>query len=270
MPTKKRSAPGPGSKSGNMPLPTRPGVRDNLPQRRSEELGRGPGGAIRRDAAAPHRASFDSVGMQAGGMARQGFAGNLQELLPLDVSMASASPDSSGTSGGIHQHPQGFQQGGGANSSASSLYKLDAMMFPSADPFAYPNQPLLDASGYPQARPASHSGPGQAQDAQYYMSNVYDDIEGQLLGPIPPYLVSQGHTMGPASQMYNTADMLAMQQGHAGAHQHQQRQQQQQRHRHQQEAQLQRRPQQDMMEDVLVDPSFQGNWDDILGNPNYR
>lgn len=202
---------------------------------------------------------------------------DMQELLPLDVSLTSASPDSTKTPGSVHRHAQSFQQGGGPSGSTSSLYKLDAMMFPSTDPFAYPNQPLLDTSGF-HGRPGSHAGPSQGQDAPFYMPNVYDGIEGQLLGPIPPYLVSQGHghhPMDPGSQVYNSPNILAAQPG--GSHQ-QQQQQQQQRHRQQQQQsqhrrgqQQQQQQQQDMMDDVMVDPAFQGDWDDILdGSLGYR
>jgi len=251
-----------------MPLPTR-GLQADQPQRRSEELVRAPSAALRREATVgSRRTPFDPAGIQPSGLSSQGFGGNLPELLPLDMSLAGASPDSAGTPGGVHRQSQGFQQGRGPSSSASSLYKLDAMMFPSTDPFAYPNQPLLDTSGYHHGRP----GGGQGQDTQFYMPNVYDDIEGQLLGPIPPYLVPQGHAhhaMDPASQVYNTPNIPAVQHGH-GAETHQQQrhsQQQQGQHRRnqQQQQQQQQHQQQDMMEDVLVDPSFQGDWDNILG-----
>jgi hypothetical protein len=273
-PTKKRSAPGPGSKTGNMPLPTRPGLQTDLAQRRSEELARTPSSALRREATigshGSHRSPFDPVGLQASSLPSQGFAGNLQELLPLDVSLTGASPDSAGTPGGAHRHPQSFQQGGGPSGSASSLYKLDAIMFPSTDPFAYPNQPLLDTSGY-HGRPGSHAGTSQGQDPQFYMSGVYDGIEGQLLGPIPPYLVSQAHghhPMDPSSQVYNSPNMMPTQPGpHQQQQQQRHRQQQQQQgpHRRGQQQQQQQQQQQDMMEDVLVDPAFQGDWDDLLG-----
>ncbi|KAK3313892.1 fungal-specific transcription factor domain-containing protein [Apodospora peruviana] len=271
--TKKRSAPAPGSKAGSVPLQAHPGVRENtLPQRRSEELVRPQPGPGRREVRRPQRTtSFDTVGLQQnGGLAGQNFATNLQELLPLDITMRGTSSDSSSTAGGAPGQRSAFPQTGG--SSASSIYKLDAMMFPSADPFAYPNQPLLDpvtgtATGGQQQRQASHpSGTNsQAQDAmQFYMTNIYDDIEGQLLGPIPPYLVQPAHA-GPhhhrmdPTQMYNTANMIALQQqqqggGARGGDQHQHHLAQHQQHRH-------------MVEQMIADPNFQDDWTGILGTP---
>ncbi|KAK1750788.1 putative transcriptional regulatory protein [Echria macrotheca] len=264
--TKKRSAPGPGSKSGNMPLPTRPGLQDGASQRRSEEFSRSAAGQLRREATVPHASPYE---LQTR-LASQSFGGNLQELLPLDVGLSGASPDS--PSGAAHGH--GFHAGS-VHDAVNPLYKLDAVMFSSGDPFAYPSQPLMDASAFhPGGRSGSHAGTPQGQD-QFYMQNVYDDIEGQLLGPIPPYLVPQGqghHAMDPASQMYNAPNMLTMQQDHG------QRQRQQAQHRRHQQQMAQRQQQQqqqhqrhEMMEDVMVDPAFQGDWDDILGNnPGFR
>jgi hypothetical protein len=142
------------------------------------------------------------------------------------------------------------------------------MMFPSTDPFAYPNQPLLDTSGY-HGRPGSHAGTSQGQDPQFYMPSVYDGIEGQLLGPIPPYLVSQAHghhPMDPTSQVYSSPNLMPTQPGSLQQQQQQQHRQQQQQGQHRRgQQQQQQQQQQDMMEDVLVDPTFQGDWDDILG-----
>ena len=250
-----------------MPLPTRSGLQDNIVQRRSEELIRTPSGAAaRRDVPViPHRTSFDSAGAQPN-LPGQGFGGTFQELLPLDVALARGSADSSSTPGSVHRHPQAFQQasrtpGGPVN----PLYKLDAMMFPPGDPFAYPNPPLVDAANY-HGRPATHSGIDQAQDAsQFFMPSVYDDIEGHhLLGPIPPYLVAQGqHAMDPTSQLYDTSS-FSMQHGRGA------RSQQQQLSRHRQQLAQRYQQQQDMMEDILVDANFQNDWEDMIGNSGYR
>ena len=150
-------------------------------------------------------------------------------------------------------------------------------MFPSGDPFAYPNQPLMDGSGYHPGRQGPHPGPGQGPEGQFYMSNVYDGIEGQLLGPVPPYLVpsSQGqHSMDPASQMYTASNMLGMQPGHAvrsqhplphGHHRQHQQHHQQQSQPHMSQQQQQQHP--DMMDDMMVDPSYQNEWGGMLNHP---
>lgn len=258
-----------------MPLPTRPGLQDSLPGRRSEDAGRAPSGSFKREATAPLRGSFES-GRMSGGLAGQGFAStSMADLTQMDASLTSASPESSGGAGSLPRHPVGFPSvttAGGVN----SVYKLDAMMFPSGDPFAYPNQPLMDGSGYHPGRQGPHPTPGQAPDGQFYMSNVYDGIEGQLLGPIPPYLVpsSQGqHSMDPASQMYTASNMLGMQPGHAVRSQHTQshgHQRQHQQHQHQRQphmSQQQQHQHPDMMDDMMVDPSYPNEWSGMLNHP---
>jgi hypothetical protein len=156
---------------------------------------------------------------------------------------------------------------------------MDAMMFPSEDPFAYPNQPLMDPAGHhhPGSQTPQSGAGGQPHDAmQFYMPNMYDGIEGQLLEPIPSYLIQHGqrqpqHGLDAAAQMYGTPDMMAMPQGAHGGHaahqqappqHHQQIAQQQHQHPHQQQG--------GMMDEMLTDPSFRGGWGDVLGNTGYR
>ena len=84
------------------------------------------------------------------------------------------------------------------------------MMFPSADPFAYPpNHPMTnyDNTGKHDHMAAYSSSPNPT----IYVSNnnnpanpsVYDDLEGQIFGPLPPYL-----TQGPQNfDFQNQMDM---------------------------------------------------------------
>lgn len=65
-------------------------------------------------------------------------------------------------------------------------------MFPSGDPFAYPNQPMTELDNCcKQENVADVLGTG----APLFMPNgvsgsvVYDDLEGQLFGPLPPYMM---------------------------------------------------------------------------------
>jgi hypothetical protein len=155
---------------------------------------------------------------------------------------------------------------------------MDAMMFPSEDPFAYPNQPLMDPASHhhPSSQAPQGAAGGHPHDAmQFFMPNMYDGIEGQLLEPIPSYLIQQGqrqpqHGLDAAAQMYGTPDMMAMQQGGHGGHgthhqpqpHHQQMSQHQHQHPHQQQG--------GMMDEMLTDPSFRGDWGDVLGNTGYR
>jgi len=205
--------------------------------------------------------------MQQGGVAAHNFSTNYQDLLPMDMSSVGDDAERSSTPGGMGQpSPQDLlrmQTQGSAGNSA--LYKLDAMMFPTGDPFAYPNQqPLMD---FPTPSAEERPGPGPGQGGggqppdtmQFYMPSIYDDIEGQLLGPLPPYLAQhhagQAHQpMDINSQVYNAAGMLSMPPVQ-GANPHgltaQQRQQRE-------------------INAMLADPNFRADWGDILGNGGYR
>jgi hypothetical protein len=185
--------------------------------------------------------------------------------MPMDISSVPDGSEGSSTPGGIGQHPAQnlvgqYTQGPGGN---NTLYKLDAMMFPTGDPFAYPNQqPLMDFPT-PSAQTPSVGPPGAGAESgqhpdsmQFYMQpNVYDDIEGQLLGPLPPFLAQhhgQAHPgMDLNSQVYNAAGMLSMRpvEGlqNLTAQQRQQRE----------------------IDVMLADTNFRGDWGDILGG-GYR
>jgi hypothetical protein len=158
---------------------------------------------------------------------------------------------------------------------------MDAMMFPSEDPFAYPNQPPMDPANQHPGNQTPQSAGGQAHDTmQFYIPNMYDGIEGQLLEPIPSYLMQQqGQRPGQhggldaTAQMYcANPSMLAMLTDHAG-HAHQQQPQ----HHHQEVAQHQHQhphqhphPQGGMIDEMVTDTTFRGDWDEMLGNPGYR
>ncbi|KAI1820985.1 hypothetical protein F4861DRAFT_27988 [Xylaria intraflava] len=76
---------------------------------------------------------------------------------------------------------------------AQQIHRLDAIMFPSDDPLAYPTQPRVDFGMHGSG--LHHANPGemlQHDHSPYYMPQLYDGIEGQLLGPLPPYLM-QSH-----------------------------------------------------------------------------
>ena len=244
MPSRKRSAPS--AKAATAAVATNLARQENmLPRTMPDEPARS------ATAAAPrmqHRSSFDSVGVSQTATGGRNLSANLQELLPLDLSSAGATSDTSSTPGTAAQRrPSSFQTA--QTPTTSSLYKVDAIMFPSGDPFAYPSQqPLLDFGG--QARTVSQSQQQQQQQQQqdaipFY--GVYDDIEGQLLGPVPGYLQHGLDLSAQTAQMYNTSGVLILNQ------QQQQLAQQQQRHQRD-------------MEQFLSDPSFRGDWGDFLGD----
>ncbi|KAJ2976508.1 hypothetical protein NUW58_g8068 [Xylaria curta] len=104
----------------------------------------------------------------------------------------------------------------GATGAAQQIHRLDAIMFPSDNPLAYPNQPRADFDLHGPG--IHHVNPGdvlQHDPSAYYVPQLYDGIEGQLLGPLPPYLMqSQGDPGIPfPAQMYSDP-MLPSQQIH--------------------------------------------------------
>ena len=106
---------------------------------------------------------------------------------PTEMSVV-GTPDSSST--GSHsmqqQYPANQQFGIG-----NAIPDLNAMMFPSADPFAYPNQPMMEFDNI--KRETMDMGTPSQGAAMYLQGNlgeqgIYDNLEGQLFGPLPPYL----------------------------------------------------------------------------------
>ncbi|KAI3337623.1 hypothetical protein HD806DRAFT_45300 [Xylariaceae sp. AK1471] len=104
----------------------------------------------------------------------------------------------------------------GTTGAAQQIRRLDAMMFPSDDPLAYPNQPRAEFGIHGSG--LHHVNPGDVlhhDPTSYFIPQLYDGIEGQLLGPLPPYLMQSQGTPGinfPA-QMYSDP-MLTSQQIH--------------------------------------------------------
>lgn len=84
-----------------------------------------------------------------------------------------------------------FQQPFGTN---NDIPDLGAMMFPSADPFAYPNQPMMNFDSLQQkprfmGNSIDTSMPNIFIGSGAGVSSPYDNLEGQLFGPLPPYLM---------------------------------------------------------------------------------
>lgn len=247
-----------------------------IKQRRSDELSRSQIRAFgEHDPRVPpmRTASFDTARIQQRG--GQSYVASFPDVLPVDMSPLADGSETSSTPGGVQPSLSQAQTFAPMSTpviaSNSTLYKLDAMMFPTDDPFAYPNQqPLMDFPAHsPQAPPSgSHGGdtPGgqQGDSMQFYIPTLYDDIEGQLLGPIPSYMPQhqgQGqYGLGINTQMHPVHGMMGMGPGPATAHGQpygpghgltpQQRQRQ--------------------VDAMLSDPNFRGDWGDILGNGSFR
>ncbi|TGJ79221.1 hypothetical protein E0Z10_g9535 [Xylaria hypoxylon] len=135
---------------------------------------------------------------------------------PLDMTVAS---QDSIAATGLSDANQAKVQHGTAGA-AQQIHRLDAMMFPSDDPLAYPNQPQADFGIHgPGLHHANPTGVLQHDPSSYYVPQLYDGIEGQLLGPLPPYLMhSQGDPGLPFPAHMYSDPMLSSQQIHPSLH----------------------------------------------------
>jgi len=160
------------------------------------------------NAAAPNN-SLDDNRFQMNIISNPNLRQSYQELVsPTDLS-ARGTPDSSST-GKSMQRPQYSLPQLGVN---NGLPDLSAMMFPSADPFAYPNQPMMEFDNIKQENIGNiNSGP---RAPPMYLSNgasgagVYDDLEGQLFGPIPPYLMQGQQQFDVTGQLDTGGGMMS-------------------------------------------------------------
>jgi hypothetical protein len=186
-----------GVKPGSNSLEGHQAIHPEL-RRASEEISRSRGGTGINGRLGQPRGSFDGIMVPENPFQDSAFSATLQDLLPIDLS-SRATPDST-TAGSAHR--QGLN---GQN----PLNKLDSLMFPSDDPFAYPNQPMMELGFQHQKRPSRHAA-NQTHDSHYLVPGSFDDINGQLLGQLPPYLAQDqsqhghgmaGHGYGPSSMM---------------------------------------------------------------------
>ena len=132
------------------------------------------------------RSSLDDNRFQLNTLSNPNFSQSFPEIFsPSDFSNTQT-PESSSTSPSLAQPPHPPQHLGVVD----SFTDLNSMMFPSADPFAYPpSQPMMELENVKQENMGMVNG---TQDPSFLSNTgapgVYDDIEGQLFGPIPPYL----------------------------------------------------------------------------------
>ncbi|KAL8331815.1 hypothetical protein RB593_002276 [Gaeumannomyces tritici] len=283
--TKKRAAPGGVSASSPSSIKDQPGGGGGGDKKRSESIvrthsGRSQGSARAAAAAAgsrpasvaqqqqQHRIPLDAAtaaavqharAAAAGGPAH-GFMSSFGDPVPLDVLMASSqSPDpgaggfrrppEQGAFGQVSQHQHNQQQQRQASTSGSGdMYKLDAMMFPTTDPFAYPARIAMAHHHHRDASVPGGGGggggnvaTGQGQEQADGGGMCYYEIEGQLIGSMPQYLVQPGAMGGPAVLDDLAAQMYGMAPSHMAPPHHRQH------HHH---------PHQDDMDDILLtDPS---------------
>lgn len=158
-------------------------------QRRSEELPhrRNPSGVVQQPGGS-RGPSFDSISLPSAGLHHQdSFPQGVQDLLPLDLASRSTS-ESASTGPGSVPH-QGFAGGNPAVSTPSTLNRLGALMFPSEDPFAYPNQPMMELGR--QEGGEGGGGAGGDDTTQFFMQGPFDEMESHLLGQMPPFMMGQ-------------------------------------------------------------------------------
>ena len=124
--------------------------------------------------------------------------------------VSARTPDSVSSSGvpfnaTTTQQTLGYPQGLGV----SGLPDFSAMMFPSGDPFAYPNQPMItleDGNFMKQETSAFDSSTGHTgnpynlpQSNTISSNTPFDNLEAQVFESLPPYLM-QGQSQGVGRQ----------------------------------------------------------------------
>jgi hypothetical protein len=135
---------------------------------------------------------------------------NFQDVLsPTDISFASTPNSSSATDPSAQQPEFSIPQSFG---SSNNFPDLSAMMFPSGDPFAYPNQPMTEFDNIKQENMTDVQN---SPAAPLFLPNgssgsgIYDDLEGQLFGPIPPYLMQGQQFFDASGQAATDSNILS-------------------------------------------------------------
>lgn len=259
-----------------------PGMSHVMSPQRSEDLMRTHSGHMSTSGF-----SMDSMAPSEQSFHENGFAGNgMHDMLSLDMS-SRATPDSTSTAASSSR--MAFMPHAVATQSAPNpVHKLDTLMFPSDDPFAYPNQPMMEL-GY-QA-PKDGTAVTMAQDPNFFFPGTLEEMGNAFVNQPPPYLNQNGRqsmgAMGGMGGMYDGNAMMGIQhaqtaqalaqaqvrqqqaraqaQAHAQARQQQQQQQAAQQAQQQQEQQQQRsrgfgffhrRVRQDRQQERQIDQMF--------------
>jgi hypothetical protein len=200
-------APISGKKKRSAPSPTPVGSQGVRSAPDLSQPESGPLGGISRAATFPTPTSIQTNNPQKGAYDDSRYPSNtlstpnlrqsFHELVSPTELSAVGTPDSSSTGNSIQQQQYNLQQQFGVN---NALPDLSAMMFPSADPFAYPNQPMMEFDNIKQEN-IGGSIPNGQHLPNNYTPGVYDDLEGQIFGPIPPYLMQGQPNFDVGSQM---------------------------------------------------------------------
>ncbi|KID75097.1 Activator of stress response 1 [Metarhizium brunneum] len=273
--SRKRSAAG--SKSGSIST-THAGASRTIPVARAEDFIRSRSGGLPGPFGAPNsRGSVDgSMGQSSDPSFHDiPFSGSMHDILPMDLS-SRTTPDSTSNASSTHRH-RFPSQPLNAHSIHNPVNKLDSLMFPSEDPFAYPNQPMMELGFQPKA-----DAPGitmAAPNASFFFTGSFEEMGDQILGQPPPYMTpqQQHHPMGMAASMYDPHNMMAL---HSTQQQQQHNRQMQQQAMHQQQHQQQQgggifasfrraradRQQERQIEQMFTQQGMQADWGSFFGS----
>lgn len=190
---------------------------------------------------------------------------------------ARTTPDSTST-GASSSHPghSGFPPPPRQSNHGNPIHKFDSLMFPSEDPFAYPNQPMMELNVHKGGSVSSASGSSHMNaslDAsQFTMPGAFDEFDpSQFLGQAPHYYMQQPSQPQPQQQqqvqsgldlsnMYHNSSLLGSQ-----TQQDVQRLEQARR-----AAQMQRPMDNREMEHMLAEQSYQGSWSNLFTPAGYQ
>jgi len=148
--------------------------------------------------------SYDGPSFRPKAGLEANFRQPFHDMVSPTTMSAGGTPDSSTTSNSGQQQPYNIQQSFGNNN--GPLPDIGPMMFPSADPFAYPNQPMMEFDNRQQKQELVDSMMSDGPSDMFLTNNNdglggYDNLEGQLFGPLPPYLMQSQAHLGIGGQM---------------------------------------------------------------------
>ena len=88
------------------------------------------------------------------------------------------------------------------------LFDLSAMMFPSTDPFAYPNQPMTALENRQFAKQEYPYDFNMYSQTKSTSSPLFDDLDAQFLGPMPQHLLHGQRSDNEMPSMNVPLDMM--------------------------------------------------------------
>jgi hypothetical protein len=137
------------------------------------------------------RGSMDSSMAQSleHGYPEPSFTSSLNDMMPMDLS-SRATPDSTSTAESTHRHPFQPHHISGQSVHSNPVHKIDSLMFPSDDPFAYPNQPMIEL-GFSGKTDSSVAMGHPPPDTAFFFPASMEDMGDQFMGQPPPYMMPQ-------------------------------------------------------------------------------